>query len=490
MRYLRALTASLLLLLVCLPIQAVERFPYREESTVLLSVGAIETLRMLDITRIAVGNEDIVSVTLLNTDELLIIPLAQGNSDVVVWHLGNRKTMLHIQVNNDDPIQLIKHLELLTQDFANIALVETSTKPMLTGFVNDSMAVAQLEKRLESAGIKDQVTLAFTVATHSALPILADLLSHIEGLSLHESGDNMIINGSYDPIYKSQIERVLTRFPSAVNVAIENPAPKRKMIEISVQILEIKKRQLDRLGIRWQEILSGPSIAMAQQAIHNPYFSAFNPIQGASELMDAMPLNDGQFYGAIGMATQIQSQIELLTETGGAKVIARPMLSTTENSAATFHSGGQIPYPLLSDTGELRVQYQPYGIRLNILPTVGHDGNILVDFSAEVSSIDHALSVNGVPGLAMRQVTSVANTQPGQMVIISGLVSQSENSANTKLPWFGDLPILGRFFRSKTQDDNQQELLIMLTPTVADADNSSELTLFREKFISEFTLGE
>ena len=467
-----------------------ERFPYQNETTLPLIMGAIENVRVSDITRIAVGNEDVLSVNILNSEELLIIPLTAGYSDIVVWHIGNRKSLFHVQVSDEVPLDVVEQLDRLITDRYPLTIDTTLSKPLLTGVLQDQTDYDQLNTILTSAGLTDRIIMAVSVQSNSILPAIKAILAPIDGIVVSENNERIIVSGSYDPKYLPHLSTVFDQFPSAINMALENPAPQRKMIEISVQIIEVKKRQLERLGIRWQEILSGPAFAMAQQAIKNPYFSAYTPIQGAADLMENIPLNDGQFYGAVGLATQMQSQIELLTETGGARVVAKPMLSTTENAPATFHSGGQIPYPVLSDTGDLRVQYQPYGIRLNVLPTIGVDGNLLVDFSAEVSSIDHAISVNGVPGLSTRQVTSVANTQPGETVVISGLISQTENASVSKLPWLGNLPLIGRLFRARTTDNNEMELIILLTPTISSSEAGSELTDLANKLAPQFSQRE
>ena len=467
-----------------------ERFPYQNETTLTLTMGAIENVRVSDITRIAVGNEDVLSVNILNAEELLIIPLTTGNSDIVVWHLGNRKSLFHVAVSAEAPLDRVQQLDTLITGRYPLTIDTSLPKPLVTGVLKDQATLDQLNTMLASAGLTDHVIMSVSVQHHSMLPAIKAILAPIDGILVTENNGRIIVSGSFDPKYLPHLNTVFEQFPSAINMALENPAPRRKMIEISVQILEVKKRQLERLGIRWQEILSGPSFAMAQQAVKNPYFAAYTPIQGAADLMENIPLNDGQFYGAVGLATQMQSQIELLTETGGARVVAKPMLSTTENAPATFHSGGQIPYPVLSDTGDLRVQYQPYGIRLNILPTIGVGGNLLVDFSAEVSSIDHAISVNGVPGLSTRQVTSVANTQPGETVVISGLISQTENASVSKLPWLGNLPFVGKLFRARTTDNNDMELIILLTPTISNAETSSELTDLANKLAPQFNQSE
>lgn len=463
---------------------AFEKFPFKEEGTLHLTIGSVETFRSQDVERIAVGNEDIISVNILNTEEVLIIPLISGVSDVVLWHKGNRKTMIHIVVNEIKPLLMKNRILSIIKDRPELSLSTKNDQLLLSGTLANAAQREQIEEQLTKAGLISSIDLQIMISRTESLTSIQTMLSHIEGITINQNGENILIKGSFDPIYINHINDVVNRFPEAINLALENPAPERKMIEIAVQILEIKQRNLERIGIRWQEILSGPSLSMAQQPTANPYFSAISKISTSADIVKNIPLNDTHFYGAIGMATQIQSQIELLMETGAAKILAKPMLSTTENASATFHSGGQLPFPVLSSSGELTVEYQPYGIQLSVLPVVGKDENILVNFSAEVSSIDNAISVNGVPGLAVRQVTSVANTREGQTIMISGLVSKEENSSISKLPVLGDLPILGRFFRSRTKDLGQLELIIMLTPTIKSS--RSPLQKFGEKVQLEF----
>jgi len=456
----------LLLSFVAGNLYALEKFPYMVEENIQLALGNIETLKANDVQRIAVGNEDLISVSVLNTNEVLLIPLAVGFTDIILWHPGNRKTMIHASVKTTKPEFTQAQIQSIIQDSPGLKLLHQNDQFIVKGWLNNEQELTQIKEQISQSGAQSHVTIQVHFRLDSQLEAIQSMLSHIKGMTFSVNDGFIVAKGNYDPRFREQVQLITSRFPQMLMLATENLAPERKMIEIAVQILEIKQRNLERMGIRWQEILSGPSLAFSQQTTSNPYFSAYSDIGSASSLVENIPLNDENFYGAIGIATQIQSQIELLKETGGARVLAKPMLSTTENSMAVFHSGGQLPFPVTSASGDLSVEYKPFGIQLEVLPILGDNSNIMIDFTAEVSSIDNAISVNGVPGLATRLVTSVANTQPGQTILVSGLVSKEDNASSSKLPLLGDIPILGRLFQSRTKDLSQQELVIMLTPSI------------------------
>lgn len=447
-------------------LHAIEKFPYMAEEKIQLALGNIETLKAHDVQRIAIGNEDLVSVSVLNTNEILLIPLSAGLTDIVLWHPGNRKTMIHTVVVDTKPEVTRAQIQAIIQDSPGLRLIHQNGQFIVKGWINNLAELAQIKQQIAESGAQSHVTIQAKLSLDFKLASIESMLSHVDGLNFSLSDNYIIAKGNYDPRFSEQIQQVSAKYPELLMLAIENPAPERKMIEIAVQILEIKQRNLERLGIRWQEILSGPSLAFNQQSTNSPFYAAYSDIGTASTLMENVPLNDENFYGAIGIATQMQSQIELLKETGGARVLAKPMLSTTENAIAIFHSGGQLPFPVTSSNGDLSVEYKPFGIQLEVLPILGDNDNIMIDFTAEVSSIDNAISVNGVPGLATRLVTSVANTQPGQTILVSGLVSKEDNSSASKIPLLGDIPYLGRLFQSRTKDLSQQELVIMLTPRI------------------------
>ncbi len=147
-------------------------------------------------------------------------------------------------------------------------------------------------------------------------------------------------------------------------------------------------------------------------------------------------------------------------------MLASPSLSTVSGESATFLSGGDFPVAVLNEFGQPVVEFRQFGIQLEIEPLMDRNHNIRSKIRAEVSSIDFAVQVNGVPGLRRRETQSTITARPGETIIISGLLNAEDSKNVNKVPWLGDIPILGRLFRSDDFLKQRSEMVVMVTPRI------------------------
>jgi pilus assembly protein CpaC len=151
---------------------------------------------------------------------------------------------------------------------------------------------------------------------------------------------------------------------------------------------------------------------------------------------------------------------------GKAWVLAQPKLSAKSGSNATFLVGGEVPIVVPSVLGQTQIEYKEYGIRLNINPTVNSSNQVNTSIMAEVSRIDPSVSVQGVPGFLTRRVETELNVNADQTIVISGLLDREASKAVDKMPLLGDIPVLGKLFRSDGFRGNKTELVIFVTPRI------------------------
>jgi pilus assembly protein CpaC len=109
------------------------------------------------------------------------------------------------------------------------------------------------------------------------------------------------------------------------------------------------------------------------------------------------------------------------------------------------------------------VTFRAYGIKLDIAPEVTATGKIKTQLSAEVSNLDPAVSVNGVPGILTRRTDSVFLADDNDTLVLSGLMSHERSRSESQTPAMGDLPVIGQLFRSRDLREQQTELVIMVT---------------------------
>ncbi len=163
--------------------------------------------------------------------------------------------------------------------------------------------------------------------------------------------------------------------------------------------------------------------------------------------------------------------LNILEQSGLAKMLAEPTLVALSGQEAKFLVGGEIPIPIASSLGAISVLWKKFGIILNFTPTVIADGALHLKLAAEVSDIDPSRSVTiggvSVPGLTTRQSETTVRLADGQSFAIAGLLSDKIQSTVSKIPLLGDIPILGALFRSVSYQRNETELLVVVTAHLA-----------------------
>lgn len=168
--------------------------------------------------------------------------------------------------------------------------------------------------------------------------------------------------------------------------------------------------------------------------------------------------------------------IQALQSEGLFKSLAEPNLMTLPNETASFLAGGEFPYPVVQPGAQsaVTIQFQEFGIRLHFTPQITNAGAIRMEVEPEVSSLDFAggLQIGGfqVPTLLTRRAHTVVEVQEGQTFAIAGLMDNQLSESVQKVPLLGDIPILGKLFRSSSYRQNRTELLVLVTPHLVGPD--------------------
>jgi len=160
-----------------------------------------------------------------------------------------------------------------------------------------------------------------------------------------------------------------------------------------------------------------------------------------------------------------------LESSGLAKLLAEPTLVALSGQEARFLVGGEFPIPMSTGLGQVSVQWKKFGIILNFTPTVIADGALHLKLQTEVSDVDATRSVTiggfSIPGLTSRQSETTVRLADGQSFAIAGLLSDRVRSTINRVPFLGDLPILGVLFRSVQYQRDESELLVVVTARLA-----------------------
>jgi pilus assembly protein CpaC len=310
------------------------------------------------------------------------------------------------------------------------------------------------------------------------------LLQGNDAISVNMVGGRVVLTGDkLSQAAMAHVAAIKKLYPNVLDFTSADAVQMRPMVMMKVRIMEFDKNSMNKLGVKWDSMIAGPSGGLVHDwATNSLYRLTSDAFQGvdASGGPVALPLRVSGTAGYFGIATSIASKINLMVQTGNAWELASPQLAARSGGKADFLVGGEVPIPVTQGLGAVNVQYKQYGIKLHIAPVVSADGDIAADVMTEVSHIDPTVMVNGYPGFLTRHAEAQVNVHAGQTIVISGLVNAKASKTFDKVPLLGDIPILGALFRSRDFRTNRTDLVIFVTPYVISADSPRNQALIRK----------
>jgi general secretion pathway protein D len=182
-----------------------------------------------------------------------------------------------------------------------------------------------------------------------------------------------------------------------------------------------------------------------------------------------------------GLVVQILEQdftatIRALETTGKLDVLSRPYILASDNQLASITVGQEVPFirnSRITEDGQTlnTIEYDDIGILLDVVPHINPDGLVILDVAPEISALTGTTvpisDTIDAPVIAKRSAQSRVGVMNGQTVVIGGLMEDRKTETIDKVPFLGDIPVIGAAFRRKQQTTAKTELLIFLTPHVA-----------------------
>jgi pilus assembly protein CpaC len=237
-------------------------------------------------------------------------------------------------------------------------------------------------------------------------------------------------------------------------------------VDVKVYILEVDKTAQSQLGLRLQGALPGGAGA----TVGGQGFTLTTPSIVTIENPVANAFGNVLKFGSLARATMLAPTIDLLMSEGHAKLLSSPDLMTMPGTEATFLVGGQIPIPVSNGLGSVTITYKDFGVNLKVTPTLLGNGSVECKIAPEVSNLDfsNGVTLNGftVPALKVSKLSTDVITQTGESIIMGGLLNRIESANVQKIPFLGDLPILGKLFRSVNYQKSESDVVFILTPTI------------------------
>jgi pilus assembly protein CpaC len=197
------------------------------------------------------------------------------------------------------------------------------------------------------------------------------------------------------------------------------------------------------------------------QPTTGPGTSPFSSTTTVGNLLNMFLFSPELHLGAVVQALQARNLLQILAE---------PNLIAVNGKEASFLAGGEFPFPVIQPANGINtvtVQFKQFGVQLKFTPVITPSGLIHLHVAPEVSTLDFAngVQISGVniPALSTRRAETEFELQDGQSFVIAGLMDNRVTSVIDKVPGLGDLPILGNFFKSKSYQRNNSELIVLVT---------------------------
>ncbi len=374
-------------------------------SMMTLYAGESKVLDAPGVTRISVGKVDLVSATLLQNNEVVLIAESEGETNMQFWFEdGHRETVAVVVV--------------------------------------------------ESNGWRQ------------ALEVKA-LLKDIPGVRVTTVGRRIVVDGNIQLRDLERVKVVKERYPDILILSREVTDYEQKMLYFDVQVTEINRDVTEELGINWSKSFAGPSLGYEQAYKTNSLGAMIDNANGVTPVAAGNLSEQGNEFFYFGINTSLVSMINLLEQTGAAITLSQPRLSARSGGNSTLTVGGEVPVVTSSVSGQ-SVSYKDYGIILGVEPKLDMYNNIVARVSVSVSQLDLANAVDGQPAFKKRYTENDIRLKPGETLALSGLITREEQLAYSGLKWLSDIPVFGHLFKSKSFNKGETELVILITPQIID----------------------
>jgi type IV pilus assembly protein PilQ len=166
----------------------------------------------------------------------------------------------------------------------------------------------------------------------------------------------------------------------------------------------------------------------------------------------------------------IQLELSAMQREGRGEIVSSPRVVTSDQHQATIKVGQEIPYQESSASGRTTVAFKEAVLQLDVTPHITPDDRIIMDLKVNKDAPNFANAVLGVPPVDTRSVETSVLVDNGETVVLGGVYEREKTFNREQVPWLGDLPVVGNLFKTTQRQDNNQELLIFVTPKILRSD--------------------
>jgi type IV pilus assembly protein PilQ len=152
-----------------------------------------------------------------------------------------------------------------------------------------------------------------------------------------------------------------------------------------------------------------------------------------------------------------------------ANIISSPRVITANQKEATIEQGVEIPYQASASSGATTIQFKKAVLSLKVKPQITPDNRIIMDLDVKDDSVGQVVVASGgvnVPSINTREIATQVLVNDGQTIVLGGILETTEREDDNKVPYLGDIPVLGHLFKQTSHKDFKDELMIFITPKI------------------------
>jgi pilus assembly protein CpaC len=282
-----------------------------------------------------------------------------------------------------------------------------------------------------------------------------------EGVEVRTANDGIVLSGTVTSLQAvDRAMQLASRYTANVSNLMQVGGTQQVLLQVRFAEMQRTTRQALSVSLG----ITGPDASFGTNAL------AGLGAPGGPTLGGPSGIPGGGRTGGLSVAfgsgsTQIGILLEALETEGMVRTLAEPNLTALSGQTADFLAGGEYPVPVQSEAG-VGIEFKPFGVNMAFTPTVVQDEIINLELNAEVSSIGSIItigSVEGLPSLNTRRASTTVELRDGESFAIAGLLQDDFRDSIGRVPWLGDLPILGALFRSANYQREQTELVVIVT---------------------------
>ena len=262
----------------------------------------------------------------------------------------------------------------------------------------------------------------------------------------------------------TEIEEIAKQFYPTVMNHMKTGGVQQVLMKCTV--LEVQRSKLRQVGMNFS-LMRPEGFLISTPGPITPISGLTSGAAGTTATLSGFS-NSTIAFGFTKPNSVFNGFIQAMLEEGMLKSQATPMIVTHNGRPANFLSGGETPVPIPAGLGTVGFQFREYGIQMNAVPYILGNGRVRLEVETIIRDQDFAntVTVSGTTISAFK--TNSANTQVemnfGEALVIAGLISQKQNITTQKIPFFGELPYIGAAFSRKKSQEQESELIILVTP--------------------------